>query len=155
MSRRRTLSPPLGRQHVSSKGGNFWSKPDPQTLIYEVVTAFDQDCPKFNLIEPKQLESLVLWCQEGDEVVVLLKNCLPKDLHVERVPPEVPLDRPDRPVSQQVSIHAGLVTYDVRSHDGANIGNNPPQTVRRGEVRMARAPLAISGWTASSTNGLL
>ena len=39
---------------------------------------------------------------------------------------------PDRPVSSQVSMHADLVTYDVRNSDGANAGLNPPQTVPPG-----------------------
>ena len=87
---------------------------------------------------PKHLEPLVLWCQEGEDVVVELKNCLPENLRVEPFAPEVPLERPDRPVSRHVSLHADLVTYDVQVHDGANIGLNPPQTVPPGQIREYR-----------------
>lgn len=111
---------------------------DPYALIYEVVDAFTPDCPNFDLSTPEQLEPLVLWCQEGDDVVVELKNCLPENLRVEPFAPEVPLERPNRPVSRHVSLHADLVTYDVRMHDGANIGLNPPQTVPPGQVREYR-----------------
>lgn len=111
---------------------------DPHALVYEVVTDFSPNCPNIDLTKPKQLEPLVLWCREGEEVVVKLKNCLPNNLDIERAPPEVPLERLDRPVSRQVSIHADLVTYDVRLHDGANVGHNPPQTVSRGHVQEYR-----------------
>lgn len=111
---------------------------DPHALIYEVVDAFAPGCPSIDLTRPEQLEPLVLWCQEGDEVVVELKNCLPEDMEVEPFAPEVPLERPDRPVSRHVSMHADLVTYDVRTHDGANVGLNPLQTVPPGQVREYR-----------------
>ena len=111
---------------------------DPHALVYEVVDNFTSDCPGIDLTTPERLEPLVLWCQEGDDVVVELKNCLPKNLRVEPFSPEVPLERPDRPVSRHVSLHADLVTYDVRMHDGATIGLNPPQTVPPGQVREYR-----------------
>lgn len=111
---------------------------DPHALVYEVVDDFTPDCPDFDLTTPEHLEPLVLWCREGEDVVVELKNCLPENLHVEPSAPEVPLDRLDRPVSRQVSLHADLVTYDVREHDGANVGLNPPQTVPPGQVREYR-----------------
>ncbi len=111
---------------------------DPHALVYEVVDNFTPHCPRVNLSTPDHLEPLVLWCREGDEVVVELKNCLPDNLRVEPFAPEVPLERPGRPVSRQVSLHADLVTYDVRMHDGANVGLNPPQTVPPGQVREYR-----------------
>ena len=36
-------------------------------------------------------------------------------------------------VSTQVGLHAELLSYDVGTHDGANIGLNPKQTVGIGE----------------------
>ena len=108
---------------------------DPYALVYEVVDTFAEPCPDFDLTTPEDLEPLVLWCREGEEVVIELQNCLPDGLRVEPFAPEVPLERPDRPVSRQVSLHADLVTYDVTEHDGANVGFNPPQTVPPGQIR--------------------
>ncbi|MEX5303268.1 multicopper oxidase domain-containing protein [Kocuria sabuli] len=113
---------------------------DPYALIYELVDTFDEPCP--DPTTPEDLEPLVLWCQEGDQVVVELQNCLSvapsAGLRVEPFAPEVPVERADRPVSQQVSLHADLVTYDVTQHDGANVGFNPPQTVPPGQTRKYR-----------------
>ncbi|MGY1695652.1 multicopper oxidase domain-containing protein [Geodermatophilus sp. SYSU D00814] len=111
---------------------------DPHALLYEVVDSFTDPCPAFDLTTPEDLEPLVLWCREGEDVVVELQNCLPEDLRVEPFAPEVPLERHDRPVSRQVSLHADLVTYEVVQHDGANVGDNPPQTVPPGQVREYR-----------------
>jgi manganese oxidase len=83
-------------------------------------------------------EPLVLWCREGERVVVELTNGLPPRparLEPEPFAPEVPVDRADRMVSSQVSMHADLVRYDVRHSDGANAGFNPPQTIHPGERR--------------------
>ena len=102
------------------------------TRSYEVVENFTSDCPGIDLTTPERFDPLVLWCHQGDDMVVELKNCLPKNLRVEPSSPEVPLERP---VSRHVSLHADVVTYDVRIHDGANIGLDPPQTVPPGQVR--------------------
>ena len=85
-------------------------------------------------------EPLVLWCRDGERVVVELTNALPADAALEPEPhaPEVPLERPDRPVSSHVSMHADLVRYDVREADGANAGLNPPQTIQPGAMRVYR-----------------
>lgn len=85
-------------------------------------------------------EPLVLWCRDGERVVVELTNGLPAGAELEPEPhaPEVPLERPDRPVSSHVSMHADLVRYDVREADGANAGLNPPQTIQPGATRVYR-----------------
>jgi hypothetical protein len=85
-------------------------------------------------------EPLVLWCRDGEQVEVELTNMLPATPALEPEPfaPEVPVERteppvrPDRPVSSQVSMHADLLTYDVRTSDGANVGLNPIQTIPPG-----------------------
>ena len=74
-------------------------------------------------------EPLILRCKPGEWVEVELYNDLPTDLRPEPFAPEVPLERRDRLVSRQVSLHADLLLYDVRSSDGANVGRNPLQTV--------------------------
>jgi hypothetical protein len=74
-------------------------------------------------------EPLILRCKPGEWVEVELYNDLPTDLKPEPFAPEVPLERRDRLVSRQVSLHADLLLYDVRSSDGANVGRNPLQTV--------------------------
>jgi hypothetical protein len=74
-------------------------------------------------------EPLILRCRPGEWVEVELYNDLPTDLKPEPFAPEVPLERRERLVSGQVSLHADLLLYDVRFGDGANVGRNPLQTV--------------------------
>jgi hypothetical protein len=83
------------------------------------------------------VEPLVLWCREGEQVEVVLRNELPAGLAPEPFAPEVPVERP-RPVSRDVSMHADLVAYDVRASDGATVGYNPVQTVPPGGHRTYR-----------------
>lgn len=119
---------------------------DPHALVYEVVNNFDQKCPCIIPTDPQASEPVVIWCREGEEVVVELQNCLPETLEIEPGAPEVPVERDDRPVSSHVSLHADLVTYDVREHDGANVGHNPLQTVPPGQIRTYR-------WNTSQPGG--
>ena len=111
---------------------------DPFGLVYR-VTAVQE--PGGEAPEPVPaaggggVEPLVLWCRDGERVEVELTNALPgppAELKPEPSAPEVPVERPDRPVSSQVSMHADLVSYDVKTSDGANVGLNPPQTVPPG-----------------------
>jgi manganese oxidase len=74
-------------------------------------------------------EPLILRCKPGEWVEVELYNDLPTGLEPEPFAPEVPLERRERLVSRQVSLHADLLLYDVRSSDGANVERNPLQTV--------------------------
>jgi hypothetical protein len=69
----------------------------------------------------------VLWCREGEQVVVHLRSNLSAGITTEPFAPEVPVER-ERPVSRHVSVHADLVAYDVRTSDGANVGLNPVQS---------------------------
>lgn len=71
---------------------------------------------------------LVLRCPVGSWVEITLWNKLPLHLKVEPRAPEVPVERLDRSVSSRVSLHADMVTYDVRSDDGVNVGMNPLAT---------------------------
>lgn len=117
---------------------------DPFGLVYRLTEvrppggAWKKAGPPEGAVE----EPLVLWCREGETVVVELTNGIVlapgADLEPEPHAPEVPLERPDppgRPVSSQVSMHADLVRYDVRAADGANAGLNPVQTVPPGATR--------------------
>ena len=129
---------------------------DPYAIVYRLESfsppgsdqwiggpQLDRVCCTRDLV---RMEPLILRCRAGAWVEVTLRNCLPTDhrgnpdwLEPEPCAPEVPLERRDRPVSPQVSIHADLLVYDVRHHDGANVGHNPPnQTVKRGTPKSYR-----------------
>lgn len=90
-----------------------------------------------DLPEPKPLEPLILRCRQGEWVQIELINGLPEALEAERHPPELPVeeDRNDPPLSTHVSLHADLLSYDVRSSDGVTSGRNPVQTVASGGSR--------------------
>jgi hypothetical protein len=87
-------------------------------------------------------EPLILRCREGERVKVVLTNGIPADADMRPEPwaPSVPVEefdatnRPVRPVSRQVSMHADLVRFDVRTSDGATVGRNPRQTAAPGET---------------------
>jgi hypothetical protein len=76
-------------------------------------------------------EPLILRCREGELVRIVLTNELEGPIKPEPFAPEVPVEernpfshRPERRVSEQVSMHADLVLYDVKISDGANVGRN-------------------------------
>ncbi|HEX8821875.1 MAG TPA: multicopper oxidase domain-containing protein [Archangium sp.] len=106
---------------------------DPFGLVYRLVSVQgpgeQAPCP----VESNPDEPLVLRCREGEQVEVTVENRLPPGLRPEPFAPEVPVEKDDRRVSQQVSLHADLVRYDVTHSDGANVGFNPPQTVLPGQ----------------------
>jgi manganese oxidase len=86
-------------------------------------------------------EPLVLRAAAGECVKVTLVNDLPaggftQAPHWNYSPPIIDGFNTNqvRP-SKHVSLHPQLVTYDVRSDDGANVGRNPVQTVAPGERR--------------------
>jgi hypothetical protein len=114
---------------------------DPFGLVYRLteVSAPDGPWTPAGPAKGAVLEPLVLWCREGETVVVELTNGLDplpdEELRPEPHAPEVPVDKEDRPVSFQVSMHADLVRYDVQTSDGANAGLNPVQTVPPGAFR--------------------
>ncbi|WP_437870615.1 copper oxidase [Sorangium sp. So ce363] len=85
-------------------------------------------------------EPLVLRAAAGECVEVTLVNDLPED------PPKSPHWNYNAPIvdgfnvnqvkpSNRVSLHPQLVGYDVTASDGANVGQNPDQTVERGKQR--------------------
>ncbi len=85
-------------------------------------------------------EPLVLRAAAGECVEVTLVNDLPED------PPKSPHWNYNAPIvdgfnvnqvkpSNRVSLHPQLVAYDVTASDGANVGQNPDQTVERGKQR--------------------
>lgn len=111
---------------------------DPLALVYRVTKEKRPGESKWrNIVKPKRIEPLVLRCREGEVLKVTVENKLPKKMRAEKCAPEVPVDvHPEkRPVSTQVSMHADLLQYDVRSDDGANIGQNPIQSIGRGNAR--------------------
>ena len=105
---------------------------------------------------------MVLRAAAGDCIEVTLRNALPGDLDGNGLLDDVPdlagfntllqmvnRDRNDlqglttfnnnliRP-SSHVGLHPQLVTLDVTSDDGVNVGINPPQTVEPGSQRTYR-----------------
>jgi hypothetical protein len=114
---------------------------DPFGLVYRLTAIKEPGGPWRSAGPPKGAveEPLVLWCREGETVVVELTNGLAllpgETLKPEPHAPEVPLDKEDRPVSSHVSMHADLVRYEIRKADGTNAGLNPVQTVPPGASR--------------------
>lgn len=111
---------------------------DPYGLVYRLESVEGPDGYRWSPAagaDDEIVEPLVLWCREGERVVVRLRNDLPEVIEAEPFAPEVPVERPDRPISSHVSLHADLLMYNVQESDGANVGLNPPQTVLPGESR--------------------
>ena len=103
---------------------------------------------------PLNLNPLVLRCRQGEWVAVELFNDLPPALEVEPFAPEVPLEDPSRTVSNRVSLHADLLSFDVRSSDGSNVGLNPDTTVpNRGETDDPILPSRTYLWHADAAVG--
>jgi hypothetical protein len=127
---------------------------EPAAIVYR-----DGDAERTRLVDPKGLRfvatamarpgttdfeplpaaegPLVLRCRSGEWVEIELENRLPSTpLSPERHPPEVPVagEFPYR-VSNRVSLHTDVLSYDVTTSDGAWVGNNPDQTVAPGESR--------------------
>jgi hypothetical protein len=116
---------------------------DPLGLVYRLTKIVGPDglpIPVRQKMDPN--EPLILRCREGETVKVVLTNGIPADADMRPEPyaPSVPVEefdathRPVRPVSRQVSMHADLVRFDVRTSDGASVGRNPRQTAAPGET---------------------
>ena len=116
---------------------------DPLGLVYRLTKVVGPDgltIPVRQKMDPN--EPLILRCREGETVKVVLTNGIPADADMRPEPwaPSVPVEefdatnRPVRPVSKQVSMHADLVRFDVRTSDGATVGRNPRQTAAPGET---------------------
>jgi hypothetical protein len=103
---------------------------------------------------PLNLTPLVLRCRQGEWVAVELFNDLPPALEVEPLAPEVPLEDRARNVSNRVSLHADLLSFDVRTSDGSNVGLNPDSTVpNRGEGDDPTLPSRTYLWHADAPLG--
>ncbi len=107
---------------------------DPFGLVYRLL---DQPVKEIGEGKATQIpgngvpvsKPLVLRCEKGDWVEIILWNTVPEHLTPEPAAPMVPVEIFDRPVSGQVSLHADMVHYDVMNSDGANVGRNSFQTV--------------------------
>ncbi|MFM7641573.1 MAG: multicopper oxidase domain-containing protein [Cyanobium sp.] len=103
---------------------------------------------------PLHINPLVLRCRQGEWVALELFNDLPPELDVEPLAPEVPLEDRTRKVSNRVSLHADLVSFDVRQADGSNVGLNPDGTVpNRGESDDPALPSRTYLWHADAPVG--
>ncbi len=80
-------------------------------------------------------QPLVLRARVGEWVEVTLCNELPGPGEVSEFDPPLPAkdDPAGREISGRVSLHAGLLRYDVRTSDGAYVGNNPDGTAKPGQ----------------------
>ena len=143
------LSAPSGTRefHVTAERRSLvYREPDlvdPLGLVYRLTKVVGPDgvpVPVRQKMDPN--EPLILRCREGEEVRVVLTNGIPADADMRPEPfaPSVPVEefdlanRPVRPVSRQVSMHADLVYYNVLGSDGATVGRNPRQTAAPGET---------------------
>ncbi|WP_437995938.1 multicopper oxidase domain-containing protein [Sorangium sp. So ce185] len=108
---------------------------DPDAILF--VRAEDLPDLRAGLRAP---EPLILRAAAGDCIQVTLVNelpfVLPKTPHFNYSPPIIDGFNTNqvRP-SNHVSLHPQLVTYDVKTDDGANVGFNDPQTIAPGELR--------------------
>ncbi|MGY1708361.1 multicopper oxidase domain-containing protein [Geodermatophilus sp. SYSU D00758] len=133
---------------------------DPRGVVYElsayapkgqaVPTVVPQ--PSSAVLHPdhRPVEPLVIRCRQGDWVQVTLENRLPNDLAPEPFAPQVPVEDCGRRVSSRVSMHADLLRYDVRTSDGANVGDNPVQSAEPG----AAANTVTYSWHADEDVGV-
>ncbi|WP_437594947.1 copper oxidase [Sorangium sp. So ce1000] len=106
---------------------------DPDAILY----VLEEDLAAMRSGE-RPPEPLVLRASAGECVEVTLVNDLPED------PPKTPQWDYITPIvdgfnvnqvkaSNRISLHPQLVGYDVTASDGANVGQNPDQTVERGK----------------------
>lgn len=102
---------------------------DPFGLVFNLVAWAEPGETNCHLVTTSDDEPLVLRCRQGEWVAIELVNQIPDELEVEPLAPELPHDDADRRISNKVSIHADLLTYDVIEHDGANVGFNQNSTV--------------------------
>ncbi|MBD1852804.1 multicopper oxidase domain-containing protein [Leptolyngbya sp. FACHB-711] len=107
---------------------------DPFGLIYRLDAIATPGATEWQPVSASaQPEPLVLRCRAGEWVEIELHNRLPASLRPEPFSPGVLADVDDRRVSNQVSLHADLLRYDVQQHDGANVGKNPIQSISPGQ----------------------
>ncbi|WP_437874789.1 copper oxidase [Sorangium sp. So ce513] len=108
---------------------------DPDAILF----VHAEDLPRLR-DEDYAPEPLILRAAAGDCIKVTLVNdlpyVLPKTPHWNYNPPIVDGFNTNqvRP-SNHVSLHPQLVTYDITTDDGANVGYNEQQTVAPGEYR--------------------
>jgi hypothetical protein len=104
-------------------------------LVFRVT---HEQRPEENFWRPVTLGTrkapLILRCRKGEQLEIIVKNKLPNIVEPEPHAPEVPLEK-TRPISNQVSIHADLLDYDILNSDGANVGFNPEQTILQDGIR--------------------
>ena len=109
---------------------------DPTALMY--VHAADVAKLRTGLMKP---EPLVMRANAGDCIVVNLTNRLPANLPVPDLPGDADLPRTvtlnadHLKPSKYVGMHAGVLSFDPRKSDGANVGYNPEQLAGPGETR--------------------
>jgi hypothetical protein len=108
---------------------------DPTGLLF--VTNADYAAVRDGLKAP---EPLILRASGGECLTVNLTNRLPNpvpDIAADDAPmPDiVPLNVAGLRASRRVSMHPQLVDVNVRTGDGATVGFNPDQTVRRNQTR--------------------
>lgn len=120
---------------------------DPNGLVFSLVKIIEPDGKEININQSSVIEPLVLRCRVGEWVEIELENCIKDKLIPEPWSPLSPEETEEtdndantaeppkvkRIVSQRVSMHADLLTYDINQADGSNAGKNADQTVAPGE----------------------
>ena len=99
---------------------------DPLGLVYRLESEqLASAVPGMPQVVAPVDEPVILRCHVGEWVEVELVNNTRQHPGPEPSAPQVPVERFDRAVSERVSMHADLLRYDVRQHDGCNVGRNP------------------------------
>lgn len=109
---------------------------DPTALMY--VHAGDVAGLRAGVKAP---EPLVMRANAGECIIVNLTNKLPANLPVPDLPGDaempraVTLNADHLKPSKYVGMHAGVLSFDPRTSDGANVGYNPEQLAAPGQTK--------------------
>ncbi|MFQ5413133.1 MAG: copper oxidase, partial [Phycisphaerae bacterium] len=109
--------------HRATGGGPI---DDPEAMLYVRTEDLDEN---LRLLPGVAVEPLILRAAAGDCIEVTLRNTLD--------PNAAPFTGGNN-ASTDVGLHPQLVSYDVASDDGANVGLNPKQTIGPGQSRTYR-----------------
>ncbi|MBI4303762.1 MAG: copper oxidase [Chloroflexi bacterium] len=121
----------------SRTNGSFGPLHDPTAVLF--VRTEDLDV-NGKLKPGVPIEPLVLRAAAGDRILLTLRNRLPSVLPdlpgANLMPPVIVGFNADNITpSSRIGLHPQLVTYDIGSHDGADVGTNPVQSIGPGETK--------------------
>ena len=116
------------RGGVDTPGQNLIT--DSNALMY-VLT---DDLVNGKLKDSAPREPLILRAAAGDCITVELTNRLPATELNSGIPAQPPITGVQLQTSHNVGLHPQLLSYDVTTDDGFNIGSNPVNTVAPGQT---------------------